>query len=200
MPFVFPIRGQAAQDGVGPLGGTGGKPRERRFCESWHASPAAPRQQRHNSNPNGGGVGLVCSSFLRAGGHQRGPAAGVGRCGQRPGQACARGAGRAGRPQARAPAGAGWQGVGGCGQVGLLEKWLYYSYTLLAPPRRRRPPQHRPPAAAPLCARLLRATQSAAAASPEPPRARRSTALAGAGWCWTGAAGWGRGARRDALE
>jgi hypothetical protein len=45
---------------------------------------------------------------------------------------------------------------------------------LLAPPRRRRPPQHPP-----LCARLLRATQSA----PEP-----------------GAAGWGRGARRDALE
>jgi hypothetical protein len=28
MPFVFPIRGQTAQDGVGPLGATGGKPRE----------------------------------------------------------------------------------------------------------------------------------------------------------------------------
>jgi hypothetical protein len=49
----------------------------------------------------------------------------------------ARGAGRVGRPQARAPAGAGWQGVGGRGQVGLREKWLYLSYTLLAPPRRR---------------------------------------------------------------
>ena len=45
--------------------------------------------------------------------------------------------------------------------------------------------------AAPLCARLFRATQSAAAASPERPGARRSTALHGAGWCWTGAAGWG---------
>src|SRR5262245_22285372 len=33
-------------------------------------------------------------------------------------------AGRAGRPQARAPAGAGWQGVGGRGQVGLREKGL----------------------------------------------------------------------------
>jgi hypothetical protein len=37
--------------------------------------------------------------------------------------------GRAGRPQARAPAGAGWQGVGGRGRVGLREKWLYFSYT-----------------------------------------------------------------------
>ena len=37
MPFVFPIRRQAAQDRVGPLGATGGKPRERRFWESWHA-------------------------------------------------------------------------------------------------------------------------------------------------------------------
>jgi hypothetical protein len=27
MPFVFPIRGQAAQDGVGPLGATEGQPR-----------------------------------------------------------------------------------------------------------------------------------------------------------------------------
>jgi hypothetical protein len=70
---------------------------------------------------------------------------------------------------------------------------------LLAPPRRWRPPQP-PPPAAPLCARLLRAAQSAAAASPERPGARRSTALHGAGWCWTGAAGWGRGARREALE
>src|SRR5262245_46568890 len=57
------------------------------------------------------------------------------------------GAGQARRPQPRAPAGAEWQGVGGRGQVGLREKWLYYSYTLLAPPRRRRPPQHPPPAA-----------------------------------------------------
>jgi hypothetical protein len=70
---------------------------------------------------------------------------------------------------------------------------------LLAPPRRRRPPQH-PPPAAPLCARLFRAAQSAATASPERPGARRSTALCGVGWCWTGTAGWGRVARRDALE
>jgi hypothetical protein len=35
--LCFPIRGQAGQDGVGPLGATGGKPRERRFWESWHA-------------------------------------------------------------------------------------------------------------------------------------------------------------------
>src|SRR6266850_3822482 len=70
---------------------------------------------------------------------------------------------------------------------------------LLAPPRRRRPPQH-PPPAAPLCARLFRAAQSAAAASPERPGARRSTALHGVGWGWTGAAGWGRGARRDGLQ
>ena len=62
---------------------------------------------------------------------------------------------------------------------------------LLAPPRRRHPPQH-PPPATPLCARLFRAAQSAAAASPERPGARRSTALRGIGWCWTGAAGWGR--------
>ena len=73
------------------------------------------------------------------------------------------------------------------------------SNSLLAPPRRRRPPQHPPPAAPP-CARLFRAAQSAAAASPERPGARRSTALRGVGWCWTGAAGWGRVARRDALE
>jgi hypothetical protein len=38
--------------------------------------------------------------------------------------------GRVGRPQAWAPAGAGWQGVGGRGRVGLREKWLYFSYTL----------------------------------------------------------------------
>jgi hypothetical protein len=31
-------------------------------------------------------------------------------------------------PQARAPAGAGWQGVSGRGQVGLREKGLYFSY------------------------------------------------------------------------
>ena len=37
--------------------------------------------------------------------------------------------GRAGRPQAWAPAGAGWPGVGGRGRVGLREKWLYFSYT-----------------------------------------------------------------------
>ena len=70
---------------------------------------------------------------------------------------------------------------------------------LLVPPRRRRPPQP-PPPAAPLCARLFRAAQSAATASPERLGARRSTALRGVGWCWTGAAGWGRVARRDALE
>src|SRR5215831_11788212 len=35
----------------------------------------------------------------------------------------------AGRPQVRAPAGAGWQGVGGRGRVGSREKWLYFSYT-----------------------------------------------------------------------
>jgi hypothetical protein len=39
--------------------------------------------------------------------------------------------GRAGRPQAWAPAGAGGQGVGGRGRVGLREKWLYFSYTHL---------------------------------------------------------------------
>ena len=38
--------------------------------------------------------------------------------------------GRADRPQAWAPAGAGWQGVDGRGRVGLREKWLYFSYTL----------------------------------------------------------------------
>jgi hypothetical protein len=38
--------------------------------------------------------------------------------------------GRAGRPQAWAPAGAGWPGVGGRGRVGRREKWLYFSYTL----------------------------------------------------------------------
>src|SRR5262249_22753639 len=65
---------------------------------------------------------------------------------------------------------------------------------LLAPSSRRRPPQ--PP---PLCARLFRAAQSAAAASPECPGARRSPALRGVGWGWTGAAGSGRGARRDGL-
>jgi hypothetical protein len=70
---------------------------------------------------------------------------------------------------------------------------------LLTPPCQRRPPQP-PPPAAPLCARLFRAAQRAAAASPERPGARRSPALHGAGWCWTGAAGWGRVARRDALE
>ena len=40
--------------------------------------------------------------------------------------------GRAGRPQAWAPAGAGWQEVGGRGRVGLREKWLCFSYTLVA--------------------------------------------------------------------
>jgi hypothetical protein len=35
---------------------------------------------------------------------------------------------------------------------------------------------------------------------PERPGARRSTALHGGGWGWTGAAGWGRVARREALE
>ena len=40
---------------------------------------------------------------------------------------------------------------------------------------------------------------SAAAASPERPGARRSTVLRGVGWGWTGAAGWGRVARRDGL-
>ncbi len=80
-----------------------------------------------------------------------------------------------------------------------LQARIGNSNGLLAPPRRRRPPQH-PPPAAPLCARLFRAAQSAAAASPERPGARRSTALHGVGWGWTGAAGWGRGARRDALE
>jgi hypothetical protein len=35
-------------------------------------------------------------------------------------------AGRAGRPQARAPAGAGWQGVGGRGQVGLLKSGFIF--------------------------------------------------------------------------
>jgi hypothetical protein len=80
------------------------------------------------------------------------------------------------------------------------EAWrIGNSNGLLAPPRRRRPPQP-PPPAAPLGARLLGAAQSAAAASPERPGARRSTALRGVGWCWTGAAGWGRVARRDALE
>ena len=38
-------------------------------------------------------------------------------------------AGRAGRPQAWAPAGAGGPGVGGRGRVGRREKWLYFSYT-----------------------------------------------------------------------
>src|SRR5262245_53145534 len=42
------------------------------------------------------------------------------------------GAGRAGRPQARAPAGAGGQRVGGRGQVGRREKWLYFSYTSIS--------------------------------------------------------------------
>ncbi len=37
--------------------------------------------------------------------------------------------GLVGRPQAWAPAGAGWQGVGGRGRGGLREKWLYFSYT-----------------------------------------------------------------------
>jgi len=37
--------------------------------------------------------------------------------------------GRAGRPQAWAPAGAGGQGVDGRGRVGRREKWLYFSYT-----------------------------------------------------------------------
>jgi hypothetical protein len=32
--------------------------------------------------------------------------------------------------QTSASAGAGWQGVGECGRVGLREKWLYFSYTL----------------------------------------------------------------------
>ena len=36
--------------------------------------------------------------------------------------------GRAGRPQAWAPAGAGGQGVGGRGRGGRREKWLYFSY------------------------------------------------------------------------
>jgi hypothetical protein len=35
-------------------------------------------------------------------------------------------AGRAGRPQARAPAGAGWQGVSGRGQVGLLKSGFIF--------------------------------------------------------------------------
>jgi hypothetical protein len=53
---------------------------------------------------------------------------------------------------------------------------------------------------APLCAWLFRAAQSAAAASPERSGARWRTALRGVGSCCTGAAGWGRVARRDALE
>jgi hypothetical protein len=69
------------------------------------------------------------------------------------------GAGRAGRPQPRAPAGAGWQGVGGRGQMGLREKWLYFSYTLLAPPH---------------CAH----------GSYVPPRAPRSQVEHGAAWRW----------------
>jgi hypothetical protein len=77
--------------------------------------------------------------------------------------------GRAGRPQARAPAGAGWQEVGGRGQVGLREKWLYFSYTLLAPPAGGARPSipHRPP---PHCAHGYYV----------PPRAPRSQAEHGA--------------------
>jgi hypothetical protein len=37
--------------------------------------------------------------------------------------------GRAGRPQARAPAGAEWQGVGGRGRVGRREVALFFLYS-----------------------------------------------------------------------
>ena len=70
--------------------------------------------------------------------------------------------------------------MGGRGQVGLREKWLYFSYTLLAPPRRRHPPQHPPPAIAPLC--TASATQSARLSCLA--RAPRSQAEHGAAWRW----------------
>ena len=61
---------------------------------------------------------------------------------------------------------------------------------LLTPPRRRRPPQHPPGRPTVRTALIYR---------PERPGARRSTVLRGVGWGWTGAAGWGRVARRDGL-
>jgi hypothetical protein len=53
-------------------------------------------------------------------------------------------AGRAGRLQAWAPAGAGGQGVGGRGRVGRREKWLYFSYTPRRAPSPRPEPAPRP--------------------------------------------------------
>ena len=56
------------------------------------------------------------------------------------------------------------------------------------------PPRPRAPPAATPHPGLWRAAQRAAAALQERHRARRSTALRGFGWCWTGASGWMRGA------
>jgi hypothetical protein len=53
---------------------------------------------------------------VRRGGHMPGPGGCQGR--------------RASRPQTRAPAGAGWQGVGGRARGRRCEKWLYFSYPL----------------------------------------------------------------------
>ena len=84
----------------------------------------------------------------------------------------------------RVPAGAGWQGVGGRGQVGLREKWLYFSYTLLGRPSGGARPSipHRPP---PHCAHGSyvppRAPRLPRQSAQEPGGARRCMALAGAG-------------------
>jgi len=53
---------------------------------------------------------LIGSLLRPAGGHQRGPAAGVRRGGPRPGQACARAGGRA-DPRRWYQRGSGWDGV-----------------------------------------------------------------------------------------
>ena len=53
---------------------------------------------------------LIGSLLRPAGGHQRGPAAGVRRGGPRPGQACARAGGRA-DPRRGYQRGSGWDGV-----------------------------------------------------------------------------------------
>jgi hypothetical protein len=68
----------------------------------------------------------------------------------------------------------------------------------VAPPGGARPSiPHRPPHCAHGSSVPPRAPRLPRQSAPEP---GRSTALRGVGWCWTGAAGWGRVARRDALE
>ena len=101
-------------------------PKPRRASERW-LRRRPPLRAGELGTTSGGGVGATgWWPARRPTGRAR---RGGGRLRARPGKACARRAawGGWGRPQAWAPAGAGWQGVGGRGRVGLRQKWLYFS-------------------------------------------------------------------------